>query len=510
MVIVSDSARVKAAADDIALSGNKLVAVILPIKSLDRVMLHNSWKGIPIIIISESFGTFRNFEHHIDLMRELDVTVHLACDTPENITGIKILSSLGIKTTALIPAKNPDWDLMAELGAYALLAPGVHAPIEPFDYIARHYSPTRSINWEFLYFEDPARFATVDSKGAIDSITTKAPDGTKLDSGLCGRCRGFSICHGRFSSSAPKGECSEFFFDLIDSISRWRHKGRALQSDAGACLPRNKPDNVADKKIYNETADGKEKSTQTIWIDCKGTAKDAIALSSVLKKALDTDPSVRFALVARRDFKAFCAEHPALVEYGHPPKDARIVRIDLSRNATEPGDTSYKSIARTLGIHTNDDEKLYVPWKFEDNHAVLAMLPRKERNILIVRGNNPGTDNNFEGWEKLVRMLAKDGYGVVQAGGKNDSYIRGACSILGLLDLRQLICMPRHFSAVITTDILILYAARLCMTPAVIIPDADTPLPYYDNQIIIKKPDAGSIQRSVARLLSARDTERPA
>ncbi len=194
--------------------------------SLDRFSPQEDWMHIPIIVIPRSFGAFRNFEHHIDLMRRLDIKVHLPCNSAANITGLKILSSLGIHTTAMIWTEDPDWESLADLAAYALLSPASHAPMEPFAYIAEHYRRSRYIDWEFIYFEDPKRFVRMDEGGRVNAIPSglnKQKRPADRDH-VCHGCAGWSICHGRFMDGAYSGECADFFLDLVDSIERSTRK----------------------------------------------------------------------------------------------------------------------------------------------------------------------------------------------------------------------------------------------------------------------------------------------
>lgn len=498
VVMADDQETLKKGADDLARSGNRLVSMLLETGSVDLVMPREDWSGIPIVISARYFGSFRNFEDRIDMMRRLNIAVHLPCDSPANITGLKVLSSLGINTTAMMLTEDPDWDSLSDLAAYALLSPAAHAPMEPFDHIARHYRPSRNVDWEFLYFEDPKRFAQMDNKGGL---IPHVPSGRKRRPGNdhpCHRCSGWNVCHGQFAPQAHSGECSKFFIDLIDTIGRSQRKNSPAVLTKTENIPSGK--SVVTQQPEESMDCNDQPGEESVWIDLKGGRVEALILSSILKQVIDAHPSQRYMVVSRTGQDAILKGHPAVSQVGSPPKDASIIRLIPPPPGTSSGITSYQAFALALKLKTPVEEALYVPWDFEDDPVILSMVPRKKKNVLIVAGG-PESRVSPDEWEDLVRLLAKDDVMTVKAGNVKDTFIRGACDIRGLLDSRRLISLPRHFDAVITTDILMLYAARLCGTPAVILTGGQRALPKYDNQIHVHIPRAKVIFNAVKNIL---------
>ena len=146
-VRLNDSEHVTDAAEDVALSRNELVSVIvespLPMESIG---FQKDWGKIPVTLICPSLGRFRNLARRFDLLRELNVKIFLPW-CKENLLGLQILASLGISCGIAIADDEPDWDSLADLMTYALLERVPHAPIEPLPTSAsttsRLSTPTR-------------------------------------------------------------------------------------------------------------------------------------------------------------------------------------------------------------------------------------------------------------------------------------------------------------------------------------------------------------------------------
>jgi len=241
--------------------------------------------------------------------------------------------------------------------------------------------------------------------------------------------------------------------------------------DAGsrlAAVPRGKPATARKGK----KAQKKDTGNDAAWIDPQGGTATALMLSGVLKQVAEKYPGKRYNLVARTHCGPILEGHPAISRSGHPPREAKIVTTAWweQRDFQKPGARAYQTLAHIFGLETPVEESLYVPWDLEDDPVLMGIVPWKGRNVLICTGSDsPRKEMAVERWESLVTMLVRDGAGVVQAGGKNDRHVRGAYNIVGLLTPKQLISLPRHFDAVVTLDNLIMHAARLCRTPAIVL-----------------------------------------
>ncbi|MEN6464618.1 MAG: hypothetical protein ABFD62_05495, partial [Syntrophaceae bacterium] len=391
------------AAADVRHSGNTLLCVIVETGlSLDMVEPSDGLADIPLVIVPRSFGNFRDLEKHIGALQGLNVTIHLPCDSPGNIAGLRILSSLGIQSCAVPGKGSQDWEALADLMTYAVLGPLPHAPIEPFAYIASHYETSSCLEWDFLYFDDPKRFLHMDEKGRLagsrsglksksfiardilapdafpasgDSPEALQPGKPRPDAGSpCSSCDGFNICHGRFSAIAAEKGCSDFFLEMIDVAQRSKkhreEKGRAAALPATGTCPR--PTDAPLGKLAatrkRKTGRGTGKVNDAVWIDPQGGAATALMLSGVLKQVTEKYPDKRYNLIARAHCGPILEGHPAVCRVGHPPREAKIVTTAWWEHEDfhKPGTRAYQVLARAFGLETPAEESLYVPWDLED------------------------------------------------------------------------------------------------------------------------------------------------
>ena len=221
-----------------------------------------------------------------------------------------------------------------------------------------------------------------------------------------------------------------------------------------------------------QTAEKPEDDTEPVWINPIGGLGDTLMISGVLKQVIEEDPSRRFNLVERTKYRQVLEGHPAISHIGYPPPGARFIGTNYwdSKYYRLPGGRAYQALARIFGIDHQVEERLYVPWEFEDDPVLMKLIPWKRRNILISQSSDsPRKQMSIKRWEALVEMLADDETGVFQAGRMHDCYIRGAYSLLGLTNPRQLISIVRHFSAVVTSDNFIMHSAHLHGVPAVVL-----------------------------------------
>jgi hypothetical protein len=134
---------------------------------LDEIEFGDDLKDTPLAVMAPSLGKFRNLARHLDRLKGLNMRVYLPCDSAENITSLRILSSVGIRGCAVIGNGKTDWEALTDLMTYAVLEPVPHASIEPFATIAARYDPQAWLDWGCVLFEDPRRFLHVDRRGRI-------------------------------------------------------------------------------------------------------------------------------------------------------------------------------------------------------------------------------------------------------------------------------------------------------------------------------------------------------
>lgn len=208
------------------------------------------------------------------------------------------------------------------------------------------------------------------------------------------------------------------------------------------------------------------------WINPVGGLGDTLMLSGVLKHVVDANPAAKFNLVIRTKYSEILKGHPAIADIGHPLPGAKFVEMNYwdQSDYCKTGTRVYQILAAMFGLKTPVEESLYVPWEMKDDPMLMSAIPWKKRNVLICpSSDSPRKQMPAQKWEALVKMFLNDGTTVAQVGKRNDRYIRGAYSLLGMTTPRQIIAMIRHFDTVVTSDNFLMHAAHLCGIPAVVL-----------------------------------------
>jgi hypothetical protein len=236
------------AVDQVRKSGNLLFCIIVesdqPLADMEFDKRH---QGIPLAVMAPALGRFRDLARHIDRLRTLNLRVYLPCDHPDNLTGLRILSSVGITCCADFRAGRINWESLADLATYAVLERVPHAAIEPFAFMVANYPDSRCLDWGRVIFDDPRHFLHLDACGrvalsraelaenrfvarSLDEIEAPAefaPIRNRLrswqhffiDNHPCASCAGWRICLGKFSRDlAANAGCAEFFTEMIDLV----------------------------------------------------------------------------------------------------------------------------------------------------------------------------------------------------------------------------------------------------------------------------------------------------
>ncbi|MFZ2446696.1 MAG: hypothetical protein WAW37_10090 [Syntrophobacteraceae bacterium] len=249
-VRVTDPAQAARAAECVWASGNSLFCVIAESGSpFCDIELDRDLKDIPLAVMAPSMGKFRQLAKRIEMLREFDLRVYLPCADPENIRGLRILSSVGVHGCAVIEKGMKTWDELADLMTYAVLERVPHASVEPFTFIASNYDPFSPADWGFFHFDDPKRFLHLDTAGRVALSRADlaegrfvAPDISEIPGpelllpvqdrtqarrsyfvGLhpCACCPGWKLCLGKFEVPGERG-CSAFFSEMVDVARRFK------------------------------------------------------------------------------------------------------------------------------------------------------------------------------------------------------------------------------------------------------------------------------------------------
>lgn len=265
-VRVNHPGEAAAAAAQVWESGNQLLCVIVesdsPLADLD---FQEDQKGIPLAVMAPSMGKFRHLARHLDRLRAFNLRVYLPCKNAENLVGLRILSSVGIYSCAVLGTGEMDWEALADLMTYAVLERVPHASIEPFAFIASHYDPSSYLEWGAIFFDDPKNYLHLDAEGRvalsraellkqqfIAQCLTEIPAPAEfpairerlqtwrqyfLDSHPCASCGGWKICLGKFAADVPGNQaCAGFFLEMLE-VARQFKKSQIQAEEFGIWQP---------------------------------------------------------------------------------------------------------------------------------------------------------------------------------------------------------------------------------------------------------------------------------
>ena len=305
-----------------------------------------------------------------------------------------------------------------------------------------------------------------------------------LRDGECSGCRFWGICHG----GCPLDALAETGSIMHKSPWCWTKKGfieKYFEPITGITYPSStgptpKADMVRDGAIptpeahrWSRISPARTSNKEELpWIGPIHCMDDVLMVSGILQQIVEENPCRKFNLVNKGSYREIFQGHPAIAEIGLPPQGTDPIPLDYCNDAAPPSSDrrAYQMIARRLGLKTPAKELLSVPWKFEDDSFLMKFIPWKERNILICpSSDSPRKEISAGKWEEIAHKLIEDGFGVMQIANMRNSHVRGAYSVHGLIDLRQMISFLRHFDLVITSHNLFMHIARLHEIPAVVL-----------------------------------------
>lgn len=224
-----------------------------------------------------------------------------------------------------------------------------------------------------------------------------------------------------------------------------------------------------------KTAGSRAKQNGPLWINLVGGPGEALMVSGILKQIANKFPKKKFNVVTRTECDSLLFGHPAIAHIGHPPAGARFINTDYRdvpdlALSGQPTRSAYQKLARVFGLETPIAERLWVPFTKKPDPVLAGFMPLKRYKVLIC----PSSDflkkqMSAPKWEELVGLLSDKDTFVAQAGKHSDLHIRGAYSLLGLFNPKQLVSILSLFNAVITVDNFIVHASHLCNVPAVVL-----------------------------------------
>ena len=130
VVRVNRPDQVPRAAAQVWESGNRLLGVIIESAApLDRMEFGDDLPGIPLSVMAQAWGKFRHLSRRLKRLRELELRIYLPGNHPDSLAGLRILSSVGIPTCAVLGEGPLDWEALADLMTFAVLERTPHAAI---------------------------------------------------------------------------------------------------------------------------------------------------------------------------------------------------------------------------------------------------------------------------------------------------------------------------------------------------------------------------------------------
>lgn len=306
-----------------------------------------------------------------------------------------------------------------------------------------------------------------------------------LKDGECKDCRFWDICHG----GCPLDSLGETGSVMHKSPWCWTKKGfieNHFEPITGIKFdPSHKPATEAEATCRESISAAPyidlsssvllkdaQKKNDLAWIGPVNSIEDVLMVSGILKQIHDNDSSKKFNIITRTSYKELLQGHPAVAEISQPPLGTEPVNIDHIHNKEVclSNKSAYQMLADIIGLKTPAEESLFVSWKFEDDLLLKNAIPWKKYNILICPfSESPRMELNIPKWEALTNKLLEDNSGVMQIINRRRGHIRGAYSIMGLANLKELISFVRNFDMIITSHSIFMHIAKLHNIPAIVL-----------------------------------------
>jgi ADP-heptose:LPS heptosyltransferase len=228
------------------------------------------------------------------------------------------------------------------------------------------------------------------------------------------------------------------------------------------------------------------------WLNPIGGYGDMLVAAGVLMQLKMGCPDWRIKLIRRTRYSAILRGHPAISGIGHPPRGAKILSTAywLHEQAGSGAKRPFQILARYFGLTTPTPEVLYMPgYPEQGSLGVLEHLIPWQPVVIAI---SPSSDSPrkawaLDKWECVVGKLAGSGRIVLQLGRKNDPYIRGAWSLLGMTSPQQAASIVARSNAVICGDTFLMHVAAMLKKPAVVLWGPTSPETYgyeYHTNIV--------------------------
>ena len=121
-----------------AVSSDRLHCIEVTADSLSMIDLKKEWLTLPLVFRLKSAGRLLDCIPALENLRNSAARFYFQA-TSENITAVRVLSSLMVKTGLILDGDNTDWDAMEDLLVYDSCGKVPHTSAEPFLYAYTEY-----------------------------------------------------------------------------------------------------------------------------------------------------------------------------------------------------------------------------------------------------------------------------------------------------------------------------------------------------------------------------------
>ncbi len=251
--VVERVERIGEAVEAVNRAGHRLHAVWVRTGApLSALRLDPRWSRTPVALEAPALGGFAEALPRIREWRGMDLTLFLPSAPGENLTSLRLLSSLGVECALLLSPPGVDWEAVSDLMTWALLGRVERAPLHPFTSMAERYRPDQVNDLGRYRLDDPAAFLHLDAEGRVALTREELEQGrfaapslaeaergpleelpawherqARRDTeflappGGCASCPGFRLCGASFRRwRGEERGCAAFFSEWMECLEQ--------------------------------------------------------------------------------------------------------------------------------------------------------------------------------------------------------------------------------------------------------------------------------------------------
>ena len=146
-----------------AVGAKRLYCIEVSADSLASVDLKKEWLGLPLVFRLKSAGRLLDCMPALENLRNSAARFYFPA-TPENITAVRTLSSLMVKTGLILDENCSEWEALEDLLTYDAFGKVAHVSAEPFRYVYSQYKE-KAADYNELYLDKEGYFIHCDENG---------------------------------------------------------------------------------------------------------------------------------------------------------------------------------------------------------------------------------------------------------------------------------------------------------------------------------------------------------